>query len=66
MSAVHELHVDALAHRIGLRLRRVSTGGGEPLYQLVEPSSMTPVLPAGGAEGARLHDLEDWLHFPWE
>jgi hypothetical protein len=27
---------------------------------------MTRVLPGGGAEGALLGELEDWLHFPWE
>ncbi|MGD8275334.1 MAG: hypothetical protein PVJ30_05195 [Thiohalocapsa sp.] len=66
MSAIQEHHVSTLAHRIGLRLVQPPTQSGLALYRLVEPSSMQPIYPAGGPDGAPLADLEDWLQFPWE
>jgi hypothetical protein len=66
MLAVREHRVCTLAHRIGLRLVRASDDSGSPLYRLVEPHSMTPILPGNGATGADLAELEDWLQFPGE
>jgi hypothetical protein len=66
MSAIREHHVSALAHRIGLRLVQPSVEAGVPLYRLVEPMSMQPVYPGGDIPGVALHELEDWLQFPWE
>jgi hypothetical protein len=64
MLAVHEHRVCTLAHRMGLRLLR-DEETQPPRYRLVEPHSMTPVLP-GGSAGADLAELEDWLLLPWE
>ncbi|MCG6940232.1 MAG: hypothetical protein LJE69_03155 [Thiohalocapsa sp.] len=66
MLAIREHRVCTLAHRIGLRLVRASDDTEQPLYRLVEPHSMTPVLPGDRAGGADLAELEDWLQFPWE
>jgi hypothetical protein len=66
MLAVHEHRVCTLAHRMGLRLLRVNDDETQPpRYRLVEPHSMTPVLP-GGTVSADLEELEDWLLLPWE
>jgi hypothetical protein len=66
MLAIHEHHVCTLAHRMGLRLVRATDQTEPPLYRLVEPHSMTPVLPGGSAGGSDLGELEDWLQQPWE
>jgi hypothetical protein len=66
MLAIHEHRVCALAHRMGLRLVRATDETGPPLYRLVEPHSMTPVLPGGCTAGTDLGELEDWLLMPWE
>ena len=63
MLAVHEQRVRTLAQRIGLRLIRPVADADHTLYQLVEANTMTPIWPGAGA---RLSELEDWLHFPWE
>ncbi|NBC13114.1 MAG: hypothetical protein GVY09_07155 [Gammaproteobacteria bacterium] len=64
--AVHEHRVCTLAHRMGLRLVRATNDGGPPQYRLVEPHSMTPVLPGSAGAGADLAELEEWLQMPWE
>jgi hypothetical protein len=51
---------------MGLRLVRATEETEPPLYRLVEPHSMTPVLPGGPAGAADLAELEDWLQQPWE
>ncbi len=66
MLAVNEHRVCTLAHRMGLRLVRATDEVERPLYRLVEPHSMAPVLPGGCAIGADLDELEDWLQQPWE
>jgi hypothetical protein len=66
MLAIHEHRVCNLAHRMGLRLVRASDQTEPPLYRLVEPHSMTPVLPGGATSGADLAEIEDWLQLPWE
>jgi hypothetical protein len=66
MPAIHEHHVCTLAQRMGLRLVRATDEVERPLYRLVEPHSMTPVLPGGSATGADLEELEDWLQQPGE
>jgi hypothetical protein len=41
--------------------------GGAAAYQLVVPDVGARIYPPGtGAEGAPLHDIQDWLSFPWE
>ena len=66
MLAIHEHRVCTLAQRMGLRLVRVTGKTGQPLYRLVEPHSMTPVLPNHDARGTDLTKLEDWLQLPGE
>jgi hypothetical protein len=66
MVASQEYRVSTLAHRIGLQLTRMSGTDDVILYRLVEPSTMMPIYPGGGIEGAVLHEIEDWLSFPWE
>jgi hypothetical protein len=66
MLATNEYRVCTLAQSMGLRLVRATDDAEPPLYRLVEPKSMTPILPGGGGDGAYLADLEDWLQQPWE
>jgi hypothetical protein len=66
MVASQEYRVSTLAHRIGLQLTRMSGADDVILYRLVEPSTMMPIFPGGGIEGTVLHEIEDWLGFPWE
>jgi len=66
MSAIREHRVCTLAHRMGLRLVRATEVTEQPLYRLVEPHSMAPVLPTDRGSGTDLAELEDWLEFPWE
>ncbi len=65
MLATKEYRVCNLAQAMGLRLVRAADEADAPLYRLVEPHSMTPILP-GGDGGVHLADLEDWLQRPWE
>ena len=66
MLATKEYRVCNLAQSMGLRLVRAADKADGSLFRLVEPHSMTPILPAGGHAGAHLADLEDWLQRPWE
>ena len=66
MLAIQENRVCTLAHRMGLRLVRATDETQPPLYRLVEPQSMMPVLPGDPAGAADLGELEDWLHHQWE
>lgn len=66
MLAIHERRVCTLAYGMGLRLVRASDKTEPPLYRLVEPHSMMPVLPSHNAAGADLAKLEDWLQLPAE
>jgi hypothetical protein len=66
MLATSEYRVCRLAQSMGLRLVRTTDEAEQPLYRLVVPHSMTPILPGGGLGGAQLGDLEDWLQRPWE
>lgn len=82
MNSLDEHAVAALARRIGLQLVRLGAGaddatwqsqelqaapsGSGAIWQLVEPGSMTPVMPGGASTGVALGELADWLSFPWE
>jgi hypothetical protein len=66
MLATKEYRVCNLAQAMGLRLVRAKDATDAPLYRLVEPHSMTPILPGGGHGPVHLADLEGWLQHPWE
>jgi hypothetical protein len=59
------------AGRKGLNLVQIDRGpaddGGLPLYQLTVAGGDGRVFPQGaGVEGVPLHEVEDWLSYPWE
>lgn len=66
MLAIREHHVSTLAQQMGLRLVRAPNENKPPLYRLVEPHSMTPVLPGQSTRGSDLAELERWLQTQWQ
>lgn len=71
---MHELQVDRIrteAGRKGMVLMPVASGGQadkqQPLYKLTALDQTARIFPQGqGVEGAPLHEIEEWLSWPWD
>jgi hypothetical protein len=71
MIAQHEVRLRQLAIKKGLELvtarQPTDKAGATAPYPLIVPHVGLRIYPQGiGAEGAPLHEIEEWLGFPWE